>query len=202
MAKKFICLVSIFLIKEDYRESLIFAGLERLLMPATVNNFRGHSFKLVQDKSMKFIALHSTIMHDKQEMYLHICKNINSMYYIFQEVTITMKICRTCKPTLDLFWFLKYFDEIFSFSCIPLITIVYKGNANFWDLDDANLIRTVLKRCLKSFILLQMPQHYPVLVAHSPLWQLQYNALALLHREAVGLFHTGLHFWLMSWKEQ
>lgn len=28
-------------------------------------------------------------MHDYYEMYLHICDNIYSMYYIFQEVTIT-----------------------------------------------------------------------------------------------------------------
>lgn len=135
-------------------------------MPVRVINFRGYSFKLVQDKSMKLVALQSTIMHDNYQMYLHTCNNINSIYCIFQEVIITVKICRTylvyiwgeiyplifskCfKPTLDLFWFLKYFDSTFWFSCIPLIAVVYKANANFWDLDDAKLI-TVLKRCLKS----------------------------------------------------
>lgn len=44
---------------------------------------------------MKLLALHSTIMHDKYEMHLHICNNVNCVYYIFQEVTIMVKICRT-----------------------------------------------------------------------------------------------------------
>lgn len=63
-------------------------------MPATVIRFRGSSFNLVQEKSMKLVALHGSIMHDKYEVLLHICNNINSIYYIFQEVKITAKICR------------------------------------------------------------------------------------------------------------
>lgn len=126
------------MIKENYRESFLFAGLERLLLPVTAINIRRCSFKLVQDKTTKMEALQNTIIHDKYEMNLHICKNTNSIYFLGSN-RITLKPAETFWSVFDMKCnILKFFQSYFRldswilsawFVCIPLINTVYTSYA-------------------------------------------------------------------------
>lgn len=81
MPKQVVCYVNNF--DKGILWSLLPGDLEKLKMPAVVISVRRWSFKLVQNESMKMEALHSTIIHDKYKIHLHICNNMNFIYYIF-----------------------------------------------------------------------------------------------------------------------
>lgn len=107
------------LIKKDYRESWLLAGLERRLMPVTVISFKKFILKIVQDKPMTTEAFHSTTIHDKYEMHLHICN-----------ILFIIPCCDCCENPQNLLW--MYLRWNLSFNILKLFQCYVRFSLDSW----------------------------------------------------------------------